>query len=189
MLGKAVALLLAFTPRDRGVSLAELVRRTGLSKSTAHRMLGDLVDVGLLERTANGYRLSGMVFELGMRASVERRLIEVATPFMQDLYERTHETVHLGVPEGTEVVYVFKVAGHRQATSPSRIGGRMPLYCTAIGKAILAHSAPELFTAVVEAGLRRRTPHTIVAPGGRVGACRRWPSAQSRSRWRNPPSA
>lgn len=165
VLGKVVSVLFAFSAEDHGVSLAELGRRTGLAKGTLHRVVGDLVGARLLERTEHGYRLSGLVFELGMRASVERRLLEVATPFMEDLYEHTHETVHLGVLEGREVVYVAKIGGHRQATSPSRIGGRMPLYCTAIGKSLLAFSPPQLLAEVVGAGLVRRTPRTLTAPG------------------------
>lgn len=165
VLGKVVAVLFAFSSDDHGVSLAELGRRTGLAKGTLHRVVGDLVGARLLERTEHGYRLSGLVFELGMRASVERQLLEMATPFMEDLRERTHETVHLGVLEGQEVVYVAKIGGHRQATSPSRLGGRMPLYCTAIGKVLLAHSPPQLLVDVVASGLTRRTPRTITAPG------------------------
>ncbi|MCD0449778.1 IclR family transcriptional regulator [Actinocorallia sp. API 0066] len=165
VLGKVAAVLYAFTADDTGVSLAELARRTGIAKGTLHRLAGEMVEVRLLERAGRGYRLSGQVFQLGMRASVERGLLEVATPFMEDLYERTHETVHLGVLEGTEVVYVAKIGGHRQAAAPSRIGGRMPLYCTAIGKALLAFGPPELFGVVVEGGLTRRTTRTITAPG------------------------
>jgi DNA-binding IclR family transcriptional regulator len=165
VLGRAVLLLEAFTADDHELPLAELVRRTGLPKSTAHRLLGELVDLRLLERTPHGYRLGGRLFELGMRASVERGLMEVAIPYMEDLYERTHETVHLGVREGTEVVYVAKIGGHRQAVAPSRIGGRMPLSCTAIGKALLAFAPTEVTDEVVLAGLERRTPRTIVAPG------------------------
>ena len=138
VLGRAVALLEAFAADDHELSLAELVRRTRLPKSTVHRMLGELVSLRLLERVGTGYRLGSRLFELGMRAGVERGLMEVAIPFMEDLYERTHETVHLGVREGTEVVYVAKIGGHRQAAAPSRVGGRMPLHCTAIGKALLA---------------------------------------------------
>ncbi|HEX5967768.1 MAG TPA: IclR family transcriptional regulator [Intrasporangium sp.] len=165
VLGKVVAVLFAFSVNDSGLSLAELGRRTGLAKGTLHRVVGDLVRARLLDRSDHGYRLSGLVFELGMRASVERRLLEVATPFMEDLRERTRETVHLGVLEGQEVVYVAKIGGHGQATSPSRIGGRMPLYCTAIGKSLLAHSPPQLLSDVVSSGLTRRTPRTITAPG------------------------
>lgn len=165
VLGKVVAVLFAFRAEDHGVSLAELGRRTGLPKGTLHRVVTDLVGVRLLDRTEVGYRLSGQVFQLGMRASVERGLLEVATPFLEDLYERTHETVHLGLLDGTEVVYVAKIGGHRQATAPSRIGGRMPLHCTAIGKALLAYSGPDLLGRVVGPGLERRTPRTLTAPG------------------------
>ncbi|MFT4011291.1 MAG: IclR family transcriptional regulator, partial [Nocardioidaceae bacterium] len=119
----------------------------------------------LLDRATGGYRLSGGLFELGLRAAAERTLLELAMPFLQDLYERTHETVHLGVAEGQEVVYVAKIGGHRQASSPSRIGGRMPLHCTAIGKALLAHATPQAQQAVLSSALDRRTPRTILAPG------------------------
>src|SRR5699024_4953754 len=99
------------------------------------------------------------------RASVERQLTEVAMPFMQDLYARSRETVHLGVLEGDEVVYVSKISGHRQMRVPSRLGGRMPLHCTAIGKALLAHADDELTRAVLAGPLERRTPRTVTAPG------------------------
>ncbi|NPC98720.1 IclR family transcriptional regulator [Nocardioides sp. zg-DK7169] len=166
VLGKAVTMLRAFTVDDQVLSLAELVRRTGLHKATAHRLARDLVANRLLDRVEpGGYRLSGGLFELGLRASVERSLLEVAMPFLQDLYERTHETVHLGVREGSEVVYVAKIGGHRQAVAPSRTGGRMPLHCTAIGKALLAHADPELRRQVLSGPLERRTPRTVVAPG------------------------
>ncbi len=165
VLGKVVAILQAFTAEDRAVTLAELGRRTGFPKGTLHRVVTDLVAVRLLDHSDRGYRLGGQLFELGMRASVERGLLDVAIPFMQDLYERTHETVHLGVREGIEVVYVEKIGGHSQASSPSRIGGRMPLHCTAIGKALLAFSADEVFTDRIVAGLHRVTSRTITAPG------------------------
>jgi DNA-binding IclR family transcriptional regulator len=165
VLGKAVTILRAFAADDQDVSLAELVRRTGLHKATVHRLARDLVAHQLLDRTDGGYRLSGGLFELGMRASVERSLLELAMPFLQDLYERTHETVHLGVREGAEVVYVAKIGGHRQVSAPSRPGGRMPLHCTAIGKVLLAYGGPELRRSVLTGPLERRTARTVVAPG------------------------
>jgi DNA-binding IclR family transcriptional regulator len=165
VLGKAVAILRSFTPEDQVLTLAELVRRTGLPKASAHRIAADLVGHQLLDRVPGGYRLSGGLFELGMRASAERTLLELAMPFLQDLYERTHETVHLGVTDGHAVVYVAKIGGHRQAPAPSRVGGRMPLHCTAIGKVLLAHAGPEVRQEVLAGPLERRTPHTIVAPG------------------------
>lgn len=165
VLGRAVALLRAFGSDDHVLGLAELARRTGLPKTTAHRIANQLVRHRLLDRDPYGYRLSGGLFELGLRASTERTLLELAMPFLQDLYERTHETVHLGVRDGTDVVYLAKIGGHRQAASPSRTGGRMPLYCTAIGKVLLAHAGPEVRRQVLGGPLDRRTPHTVVAAG------------------------
>lgn len=165
VLGKALAILRAFGPTDSVLPLAELVRRTELPKGTVHRVAGDLVHHRLLDKSTNGYRLSGGLFELGLRASAERTLLELAMPFLQDLYERTHETVHLGVREGHEVVYLAKIGGHRQANAPSRTGGRMPMHCTAIGKVLLAFADDDEQAAVLKAPLERRTPHTIIAPG------------------------
>ena len=165
VLGKVMAILRSFTADDQVLSLAELVRRTGLPKGSAHRVASDLVAHQLLDKGPHGYRLSGGLFELGMRAATERTLLEMAMPFLQDLYERTHETVHLGTTDGHSVVYVAKIGGHRQAASPSRAGGRMPLHCTAIGKVLLAHAEPQLQRTILTGPLERRTPRTIVAPG------------------------
>ncbi|MFD7409481.1 IclR family transcriptional regulator [Streptomyces sp. NPDC059866] len=161
VLSKALTVLQAFTVEDITLGFTELQRRTGFAKSTLHRVLGDLVAVRLLDRVQGRYRLSGLVFELGMRASVERGLLEVATPFLEDLYVRTHELVHLGTREGTEVVYVAKMGGHRQADSPSRLGGRMPLHATALGKVLLAHAPAEVREAVLRGPLERKAPRTI----------------------------
>jgi DNA-binding IclR family transcriptional regulator len=165
VLAKVLAVLGAFGPDEHALPLAELARRTAIPKGTLHRVAADLVLAGLLERDGAEYRLGQRLFELGLRVPAERRLFEAAIPFMEDLYELTHETVHLGVREGQEVLYVGKIGGHRQADAPSRIGGRMPLHCTAIGKVLLAH-APSAFTRdYLAAGLERRGPRTVVAPG------------------------
>ncbi|GAA2796111.1 IclR family transcriptional regulator [Crossiella cryophila] len=165
LLGKVMMVLHAYGIDDEELGFAELGRRTGLAKATLHRLLGELVEVRLLDRGERGYRLGGHLFQLGIRASVERRLVEVATPYLEDLYERTHETVHLGLREGHEVVYVAKIGGHRQAASPSRLGGRLPLHATAIGKALLAHAPPHVLAEILAAPLTRRAPRTVSTPG------------------------
>lgn len=163
VIAKVAAILDAFTADDRGVGFAELQRRTGLAKATLHRLTAELVEARLLDRADGRFHLSGHLFALGMRASVERGLIEVATPFLEDLYERTHETVHLGLREGTEVVYVAKMGGHRQARAPSRLGGRMPLHATAIGKALLAFAPDDVRSSVLGAPLARLAPRTVTS--------------------------
>ena len=148
------------------LSLAELVRRTGLHKATVHRLAKELVANRLLDRVDDGYRPQRRArSNSACSPRLERSLLEMAMPFLQDLYERTHETVHLGVRDGHDVVYVAKIGGHRQANAPSRTGGRIPLHCSAIGKALLANSDPELRREVLSSPMVRRTPHTVVAPG------------------------
>ena len=124
-----------------------------------------MVEVRLLEAVGDRYRLSTRLFELGMRGSVERRLVEVATPFLADLYERTRETVHLGVREHLDVVYISKMGGHGSGEVPSRIGQRLPMYCTAIGKVLLAYAGDAVVAAVVDHGLRPVGPGTITDAG------------------------
>lgn len=165
VLGKVMTVLHAFTADDQGLGFAELQRRTALPKATLHRIASDMVAAGLLERRDGDYHLGGHLFELGMLASLERTLIEVATPYLEDLYERTHENVHLAVREGSEIVYVAKVTGHRGARAPTRVGGRMPVHATGLGKALLAHAPEEDRIAVLSGPLERRTPRTITAPG------------------------
>lgn len=166
MLGRAFSLLTAFRPGDGELTLAELARRTGIAKPTAHRLLGELAAWGAVERTTTGaVRLGLRLFELGQLVPRQRDLLDVAAPFLADLFEATRETVHLAVPDGTDVVYVQKLTVSGSPDIPSRLGGRMPAYCTGVGKALLAFSPPERLAAVVAAGLQRRTPRTVIAPG------------------------
>ena len=165
VLGRALTLLTAFRAGDTELTLAELSRRTGIPKPTAHRLLGELATWNIVERTPNGLRLGMALFELGQLAPLQRGLREAAAPFLADLFEATHETVHLAVPDGIDVVYVQKLPGRNGPRVNSRVGGRMPAYCTGVGKALLAFAPPERLAAVVAAGLIRRTPRTVVAPG------------------------
>jgi DNA-binding IclR family transcriptional regulator len=163
VIAKVSAILAAFTADDRGVGFAELQRRTGLAKATLHRLTAELLSARLLDKVDGRFRLGGHLFELGMRASVECGLLELATPYLQDLYERTHETVHLGIRQGTDVVYVAKVGSRRQVRAPSRLGGRMPLHATAIGKALLAFAPDPVRAEVLGSPLARIAPRTLTS--------------------------
>lgn len=165
VVGRACALLEAFTPLDSELSLAELSRRTGIAKATVHRLAGQLAAHGLAEQTPSGVRLGMQLFELGHLALRQRGLRDAALPYMNDLLEATRETVHLAVLDGAEVVYVEKLSGRRGPQLPSRVGGRMPAHCTGVGKVLLAFSPPAQVAAVFEQGLPRVTPRTVVLPG------------------------
>jgi len=164
-MSRIVALLDSFEPEDRDISLTELTRRAGLPKATTYRLATQLVEHDLLERTQSGYRLGLRLFELGSIVYRHRRLREAALPFMEDLHEATRWTVQLGVLDHGEVLYIEKIRGKVNSARDTHAGARRPLHCTGLGKAILAHSPPEVIQAVLEAGLPRITRYTIAAPG------------------------
>ncbi|WP_436849547.1 IclR family transcriptional regulator [Streptomyces avermitilis] len=165
VLGKVRPILEAFTAEDSSLSLAELVRRTGVAKATVHRLAQELVVWGLLERAGCDYRLGLRVFEIGQRVHRQRILREVAQPYMEDLLLATQETIHFAIHDSLDVVYLEKIFPHRGLNEESRVAGRLPLYCTATGKAILAFSPPGLFAEVVRNGLKPFTRHTVTSPG------------------------
>jgi DNA-binding IclR family transcriptional regulator len=164
MLEKAALILESFSPRGGSFRLSELSERTGLPKPTVHRLAADLVRMGWLERSGPQYRLGAKLFELGSLVPHRLDLRETALPFLQDLFEATRETVHLGVREGMEVVYLERIHGHEALQLPSRIGGSLPLSCTAVGKALLAFSGTDLTEEVLSRPLPSLTPHSITDP-------------------------
>lgn len=145
MLEKALRILQAFRPQDDCLRLATLVERTGMPKSTVHRLVTELLEHGLIEHEdGRGYRPGIVLFELSSLVPVSRHLREKALPYLQDLYVATHQTVHLAIREGTDSIYIEKIHGHSDLGLPSRVGGRLPLVCTGVGRALLAFSALEV---------------------------------------------
>lgn len=157
---KALALIEVFEEPGIMLRLSEIARRSGVRKSTAFRLIGILVDAGFVERVGDHYRLGVRLFELGTRTSYfrPRSICDAATPYMCDLHAATSLTVHLAILEGNDVLYLKKVGGSVRA--PSRVGGRIPAATTALGKAMLAFSSPEV---VVDAlsSLEASTRYTI----------------------------
>lgn len=161
VLNRAVDLLNAFTSGPGStLSLAEIARRTGLPKATLHRLLAALDVLGLVEKTAAGYQLGIRLFELGEHVPRKQKLREAALPFLQDLFEASHDTVHLAVLDGTDAVYLERIRGHRPINVASRVGGRLPAYCTGVGKALLAFN-PEAAMKALAMPLTARTAYTI----------------------------
>jgi len=163
---KALALLAAFRGTTRDVGLSELARRASLPKSTAYRLLADLESAGFVEREDTMYRLGLSLFELGARVSFNRPngLRDIAMHDLSQLYVSTGLTVHLAVLSGSEIVYIERMQGARPTRILTIPGARRAASCTALGKAILAFSAPEDIKGVVDAGLVRKTSYSIVSP-------------------------
>lgn len=155
------ALVLDVFPGGAALTLSEVTKRTGLPRSTTHRLLVDLADLGWLSRRGNTFELGMALFELGERVGLKHRLRTAAVPFMQDLFAVTEQTVHLAVRDGHDAVYVEKIHGHSSLPLPSQIGGRLPLTCTAVGKALLAPEDPAVRDEVLGRPLRRYTPRSI----------------------------
>jgi len=164
MVDKAFALLRTFRPTGELQSLSDMARRAQVPKATAFRLANQLVALRLLERVGDKYVLGLGLLELGELVPTKHRLRPAALPFMQDLYEATHETVHLGIRDGHDVIYVEKIQGHFGARLPSRVGGRLPLTCTGVGKALLAFEDHEMVEEVVSQPLRRLTSLSITDP-------------------------
>ncbi|MGH9001309.1 MAG: IclR family transcriptional regulator [Acidimicrobiia bacterium] len=161
--GRIFRVLDAFADTGDSLTPAEVVRRTGLPKTTAHRILNDLVHAGALTRTERGLSLGVHLFELGSVVPANRRLREIAVPFMEDLYEASHEVVHLGILDGSDVLYLVKISGHERVPLPTRDGARMPVHATALGKTLLAASPRAVVRRLLDQPLRALTPRTIVA--------------------------
>jgi DNA-binding IclR family transcriptional regulator len=164
VISKVVAILDAFSADTPRLSLQGLAERTGLPQSTTYRLATELVEWGGLERGSGGYQIGLRLWEIGELARRGEQLRDVALPFMQDLYDATKENVHLAVLDGREALYIEKITGRRAARVVSRRGGRLPLHATGVGKVLLAYAPEELVAEVLSNGLRRYTPHTIVAP-------------------------
>ena len=165
--GKALAVLDAFRGEGTLLGVSQVGERANLPKSTAHRLLNLLVEHGYVERADDRYRLSRAIFELGNMIfdCSPRSMRTTAMPFMTELYESTHATVHLAVLEDLDVLYVEKIYGHHGVRLPSRVGGRVPALCTALGKAILAFSPTAKAEAALNAPIPRLTARTIVNQG------------------------
>jgi DNA-binding IclR family transcriptional regulator len=163
VLRRTVSIVDAFDGSQRVLSLAELSTMTRLPKSTVHRYAEQLVEIGWLERDINGYQVGMRLFEIGSLAGRRERLRSKARPHLQALAASTRMAVNLGVLDQTDVVYLERMLV-RQFELPTRDGGRMPAYCTGIGKALLAFSDEHEVDRAIERGLRARTPYTIVVP-------------------------
>ncbi|MCE0761689.1 IclR family transcriptional regulator [Pseudonocardia kujensis] len=161
---RVFALLGAFDAEHRALSLTALAERAGLPLATAHRLAGELVGLGGLERRGDRYVVGRRVWDLGLLAPVQAELRQVAAPFLHDLYAATHATVHLAERAGAEVLYLDRLSGRATVPVVSRVGGRLPLHTTGVGKVLLAHAPDDVQRAVL-AALPRVTPYTITQPG------------------------
>jgi DNA-binding IclR family transcriptional regulator len=162
---RAFGVLEAFTPAASALTLSEIARRADLPLTTTHRLVTELRAAGALERDGGGaYRIGLRLWEIASLAPRGVPLREAALPFLEDLYEVTHENAQLGVREGHDVVYIERIAGRRAVGVLTRVGGRFPLHASGIGLVLLAHAPDEVQREVLAGPLQRFTDHTITDP-------------------------
>lgn len=143
MVERMTLILDVFTGPSVRLTLEDVVRQTGLPRSTAHRILDQLVNLQWLDHSSYGYGLGQRAVGLGGRGGGHGDVREAAAARLHDLQVRTGMVAHLAVLDGAEVFYLDKVGGRFAAAVPSRVGGRVPAHCTALGKAMLALLEPE----------------------------------------------
>ncbi len=164
---RALRLIDALGESRGEVGIADLSKRVGLHLSTAHRLLTTLIQQGYCRQNpeTGRYALGPKLFHLGDVCLGQIDLRQMARPFLERLSRETGETANLVVLDGHEALYLDKVESPQNLRIFSRIGHRAPLYCTAVGKVLLAYRPEEESHALLgEAPLKAFTRNTIVAP-------------------------
>ncbi|HYM55283.1 MAG TPA: IclR family transcriptional regulator [Solirubrobacteraceae bacterium] len=171
-LERGLAILGCFTPKRPVLGIADIADELGMSRSTTHRYVITLVALGYLEQGASRkYRLGLRVTDLGMSALNSTGLREHAHPYLEELRQRTSYTTSLAVLEGSDILYGDRVRSFRRGQSQAGLdlhpGSRLPAYCTAMGKLLLAY-LPEGEQRELLAQIKptKRGPNTITSKKG-----------------------
>ena len=162
---RCLRLLSLFSEAPGGLSATEVTKLSGLPVSTVHRFLVNLQDAGFLDCSAKGkYHLGIACFSIGHAALGQLDIRRLSLPYLQALNQHTRETIHLTVRQGQTAVYVEKLDSPEHLRIFSRIGALVPLYCTAVGKVLLAYMPQaELETTLSQIEPRRLTANTIAS--------------------------
>ncbi|MFE4664051.1 IclR family transcriptional regulator [Streptomyces sp. NPDC056716] len=162
---RALDVLDCFTADTPALTLSEIARRLDRPVSSTHRQIRELTRWGALERDESGrYSIGLHLWEVGALAPRSKSLREAALPFLEDLYEATHQNVQVAILDGKEVVYVERLFSHHATRIVARPGTRLPLHVTGVGRVLLAHAGTELINEVLDGPLRPYTEYSVVDP-------------------------
>lgn len=166
-IGKAARVLRALAEAGAGeAGVTQIAVAAGLPKSTTHRVLAELAAEGLVAHTGSRYRLGPGWFAVNaLKTAQWVDMVDRARVPLARLFERTSATVHFGVLNGGEVLYLDKLTGRGGTAVRTRVGMQMPATCTALGKALLAHAAPGLVRDLMADALPVRSRASITMPG------------------------
>ena len=161
---RALTILDIISNAEDGMTLAQIAQKVELPKSTVHGLISTLRDHRYVKQAEDdGRYLMGMkLFEMGSKAARSWDIRDAAKPAMRWLSKEFGETVHLGCEDNGEVLYLDKIAADSLITIVSDIGARLPMHCSGIGKALLAHkSESEIKRYISNKGLIPLTGRTI----------------------------
>lgn len=179
-LERGLAILSSFSENRPLLGTADLARDVGLNKSTAHRYIATLASLGFLQQdeATRKYRLGPRVVDLGFTAINSMEITGIAAPHLQALSDETGHTVSMALLDGTDIVYVQRRRSLREGRFGIdlnlHVGSRLPAYCTAMGKVLLADVPPEALVPLLgRIDLARRGPGTITAREALVAELRK----------------
>jgi IclR family pca regulon transcriptional regulator len=137
-LDRGFAVIRAFGDDAPRLTLSDVARRSGIPRATARRFLHTLVELGYAHTDGRMFALRPRILELGYSYLSSLRLPEIAQPHMERLVARVHESSSMTVLDGTEIVYVARVAASRIMRVTISVGTRFPAYATSMGRVLLA---------------------------------------------------
>lgn len=160
---KVVRILDCFSTINRSLSLTELCSATGYPRSTTHRLISSMREVGLLDqdRQRDRYRLGLKLFELGNIVLANMDLHREARRHVEALSRISGQAVHLALFDGRQAIVIHRVDPVPENATPLTLIEAAPVHCTSVGKAILAFQSAEVIARIVDAGLKRFTDNTI----------------------------
>lgn len=162
-LQRGLRLLHLFSQYSRGLTAKQVAGLSRLPVSTVHRFLANLVTAGFLSCDVDGtYHLGIACFAIGQAAVGQLDIRRLSLPYLRELNHQTRETIHLTVRHGLAAVYVEKLDSPEPLRIHSRIGAAVPLYCTAVGKVMLAYMPEEEQERILpEIAIKRLTANTV----------------------------
>lgn len=162
---RALSILEILSSNSDGMGIKEISEGVDLHKSTVHRLLATLIEKKYVKQNPknNKYMLTFKMFEIGNRMASNINLVDVAKPHLKELVDITGEVVHLVVRDGNEIIYIDKVEPNNNLRMYSRIGKRIQMYCTAVGKSMMAYmNDSEIKEIWDNSEIRQITPKSII---------------------------
>ena len=162
-LQRGLRLLHLFSEAPRGLTAKQVASLSRLPVSTVHRFLANLVTAGFLNRDGEGTHSLGIAcFSIGQAALGQLDIRRLSLPYLRELNQQTRETIHLTVRHGLSAVYVEKLDSPEPLRIHSRIGAAVPLYCTAVGKVMLAYMPEDEQQRILpDLNLQRQTSNSV----------------------------